>query len=238
MHDTLNYFKEDPINRRYHHDKITFGTVYSFHENFMLPLSHDEVVHGKQSLIYKMPGDEWQKFANLRALYLYMYTFVGTKLLFMGGEFGQTSEWNVNQSLDWHLTQFEPHRGMQQFVKDLNMLYRAQPALYERAFSPDGFKWLEYGDQENSVFVYLRRGNAAPDDVLVVLNLTPVVRDYRVGVPTAGLWEVVLNSDDVSYYGSGTHQHAALSEEIAWMDCGNSIALKLPPLGGLVLKQV
>ncbi|TYR34129.1 1,4-alpha-glucan branching protein GlgB [Sphingobacterium phlebotomi] len=238
MHDTLNYFKEDPINRRYHHDKITFGTVYSFHENFMLPLSHDEVVHGKQSLIYKMPGDVWQKFANLRALYLYMYTFVGTKLLFMGGEFGQTSEWNVNQSLDWHLTQFEPHRGMQQFVKDLNLLYRAQPALYERAFSPEGFQWVELGDHENSVFAYLRRGNTPSDDVLVVLNLTPVVRDYCVGVPMDGLWEVILNSDDVSYYGSGIHQHDALSEEIDWMGYANSITLKLPPLGGLILKQV
>lgn len=238
MHDTLSYFKEDPINRRYHHDKITFGTVYSFHENFMLPLSHDEVVHGKQSLIYKMPGDEWQKFANLRTLYLYMYTFVGTKLLFMGGEFGQTSEWNVNQSLDWHLTQFESHRGMQQFVKDLNMLYRAQPALYERAFTPEGFQWIELGDHENSVFAYLRRGSTPSDDVLVILNMTPVVRDYRVGVPMAGLWEVILNSDDESYYGSGVHQHAALSEEVEWMGYAQSIKLKLPPLGGLVLKQV
>ncbi|NGM66760.1 1,4-alpha-glucan branching protein GlgB [Sphingobacterium sp. SGR-19] len=238
MHDTLSYFKEDPINRRYHHDKITFGTVYGFHENFMLPLSHDEVVHGKQSLIYKMPGDEWQKFANLRALYLYMYTFVGTKLLFMGGEFGQTSEWNVNQSLDWHLTQFEPHRGIQQFVKDLNMLYRGQPALYERAFSPEGFQWIELGDNENSVFAYLRRGSTLSDDVLVVLNMTPVVRDYRVGVPTAGVWEVILNSDDVSYYGSGVHQHAAPSEEVEWMGYRQSIKLKLPPLGGLILKQV
>ena len=238
MHDTLSYFKEDPINRRYHHDKITFGTVYGFHENFMLPLSHDEVVHGKQSLIYKMPGDEWQKFANLRALYLYMYTFVGTKLLFMGGEFGQTSEWNVNQSLDWHLTQFEPHRGIQQFVKDLNMLYRGQPALYERAFSPEGFQWIELGDHENGVFAYLRRGSTSSDDVLVVLNMTPVVRDYRVGVPTAGVWEVILNSDDVSYYGSGIHQHAAPSEEVEWMGYRQSIKLKLPPLGGLILKQV
>lgn len=238
MHDTLSYFKEDPINRRYHHDKITFGTVYGFHENFMLPLSHDEVVHGKQSLIYKMPGDEWQKFANLRALYLYMYTFVGTKLLFMGGEFGQTSEWNVNQSLDWHLTQFEPHRGIQQFVKDLNILYRGQPALYERAFSPEGFQWIELGDHENSVFAYLRRGSTSSDDVLVVLNMTPVVRDYRVGVPTAGVWEVILNSDDVSYYGSGIHQHAASSEEVEWMGYRQSIKLKLPPLGGLILKQV
>jgi len=238
MHDTLSYFREDPINRRYHHDKITFGTVYGFHENFMLPLSHDEVVHGKQSLIYKMPGDEWQKFANLRTLYLYMYTFVGTKLLFMGGEFGQTAEWNVNQSLDWHLTQFAPHRGIQQFVKDLNLLYRAEPALYERSFSPDGFQWIEIGDHESSIFAYLRRGNTPSDDVLVVLNMTPVARNYRVGVPKKGLWEVILNSDDIVYYGSGMPQHAALSEEREWMSYAQSIMLKLPPLGGVVLKQV
>lgn len=238
MHDTLNYFKEDPINRRYHHDKMTFGTVYGFHENFMLPLSHDEVVHGKQSLIYKMPGDEWQKFANLRALYLYMYTFVGTKLLFMGGEFGQTAEWNVNQSLDWHLTQFEPHRGIQQFVKDLNRLYRAEPALYERGFSPEGFQWIEFGDKENSVFAYLRRGNTASDLLLVVLNLTPLVRDYRLGVPAAGSWQVILNSDEAYYYGSGLPQQTAHSQEIEWMGYAASIALKLPPLGGLVLKKV
>lgn len=238
MHDTLNYFKEDPINRRYHHDKITFGTVYGFHENFMLPLSHDEVVHGKQSLIYKMPGDAWQKFANLRALYLYMYTFVGTKLLFMGAEFGQTSEWNVDQSLDWHLTEFAPHRGLQQFVKDLNMLYRTQPALYERAFSSDGFQWIELGDQENSVFAYLRRGGRPSDDVLVVLNMIPTMRDYRVGVPAAGLWKVILSSDEVLYYGSGVNQHTAHSEDREWMGCAYSITLELPPLGGLVLKQV
>lgn len=239
MHDTLNYFKEDPINRSYHHDKMTFGTVYSFHENFMLPLSHDEVVYGKQSLLYKMPGDEWQKFANLRALYLYMFTFVGTKLLFMGGEFGQTAEWSINQSLDWHLTQFAPHKGLQRFVKDLNALYKEQPALYEKAFSSDGFQWIELGDHTNSVFAYLRKGNKQADTVLVVLNLTPVVRDgYRVGVPYAGEWEVLLNSDDEIYHGSGVNQHAAKSEAIAWMECEQSIALTLPPLSGVVLKRV
>ncbi|MFD1768942.1 1,4-alpha-glucan branching protein GlgB [Sphingobacterium suaedae] len=238
MHDTLNYFKEDPIHRAYHHDQMTFGTVYGFHENFMLPLSHDEVVYGKKSLVYKMPGDEWQKFANLRALYLYMYTFVGTKLLFMGGEFGQTSEWNVNQSLDWHLTQYAPHRGMQRFVRDLNMLYRSSPALYEKGFSPDGFHWIELGDRENSVFAYRRSGHDDANDILVVLNLTPVVRDYRVGVPAEGMWEIVLNSDDVSYYGSGIHQQSAESEKIPWMNCLASIVVKLPPLAGLVLKRI
>ncbi len=239
MHDTLNYFKEDPINRGYHHDKITFGTVYGFHENFMLPLSHDEVAHGKQSMLYKMPGDEWQKFANLRALYLYMYTFVGTKLLFMGGEFGQTAEWNINQSLDWDLLQYAPHKGMQKFVKDLNALYKEQTALYEKAFSPEGFQWIELGDHARSVFAYLRKGTNEAESILVVLNLTPVVREnYRVGVPYAGEWEVILNSDDPSYHGSGVHQHAAKSEAISWMNCDQSIALTLPPLAGLVLKRI
>ncbi len=238
MHDTLNYFKEDPINRKYQHSQMSFATVYGFHENFMLPLSHDEVVYGKHSLIYKMPGDEWQKFANLRALFLYMYTFVGTKLLFMGGEFAQTSEWNVNQSLDWHLTQYAPHRGMQDFVKALNTLYRGQPALYEKGFSPEGFQWVELGDHENSVFAYLRHGHAAEDDILVVLNLTPVLRDYRVGVPVTGDWEVLLNSDDQSFYGSGVEQTNCSAEPIAWMNFEQSIKVKLPPLAGLVLKRV
>ncbi|WP_437921380.1 1,4-alpha-glucan branching protein GlgB [Sphingobacterium sp. LRF_L2] len=238
MHDTLNYFKEDAIHRKYHHDQMTFATVYGFHENFMLPLSHDEVVYGKQALIYKMPGDDWQRFANLRALYLYMYTFIGTKLLFMGGEFAQTSEWNVNQSLDWHLTQYEPHKGMQRFVKDLNRLYRAEPALYEKGFSAEGFQWIELGDHENSIFVYLRKGYRIEDDVLIVLNLTPVVRNYRIGVPTAGRWKVILNSDDVSYYGSGVNPIDVTSEPIYWMNCGDSIPIELPPLGGLVLKRI
>ena len=236
MHDSLNYFREDPVNRRYHHDKITFGTVYAFHENFMLPLSHDEVVHGKGSLVYKMPGDEWQKFANLRLLYLYMYTFVGTKLLFMGGEFGQTAEWDVDKSLDWHLTAFAPHRGVQDFVKELNRLYRAEPALYGLAFSEEGFQWIELGDHDNSVFAYLRRGYKRSDDVVVVLNMTPVVRDYRLGVPMPGKWRVLINSDDKAYYGSGICPDTAISEELEWMGYKQSIPLTLPPLGGLVLK--
>ncbi|MFD2970046.1 1,4-alpha-glucan branching protein GlgB [Sphingobacterium bambusae] len=238
MHDTLNYFKEDPINRKYYHNQMTFATVYGFHENFMLPLSHDEVVYGKQSLIYKMPGDEWQKFANLRALYLYMYTFIGTKLLFMGGEFAQTSEWNVNQSLDWHLTQYAPHRGMQRFVKALNKLYRGEPSLYEKGFSTDGFEWIELGDHTNSIFAFLRKGHEEDNDILVVLNLTPVVRDYRVGVPKAGNWEVILNSDDLAFYGSGLEQEQVASDRIFWMNKPHSIQLILPPLAGIVLKRI
>src|SRR5690606_10083416 len=189
-------------------------------------------------LIYKMPGDEWQKFANLRALYLYMYTFVGTKLLFMGAEFGQTAEWNVNQSLDWHLLEYAPHLGMQRFVKDLNTLYRTQPALHEQAFRAEGFQWIEYGDQKNSVFAYLRRGKQESEEVLVLLNLTPVVRDYRVGVPAAGMWDIIFNSDDESYYGSGVHQFHVSTEEISWMGYAQSILLKLSPLAGVVLKQI
>lgn len=237
MHDTLNYFKEDPINRKYYNGNFTFSSVYAFSEHFMLPLSHDEVVHGKQSLIYKMPGDEWQKFANLRALYLFMYTFSGTKLLFMGGEFGQTSEWNVNQSLDWHLLNFAPHRGMQTFIKELNQLYRSEPALYEKAFSHEGFHWIEVGDVENSVFAFLRRGHDLSNDLMVVLNLTPIVREnYRLGVPQKGNWEIIFNSDDLSYFGSGLETSNKKSEPIPWMGQQESISISLPPLGGLVLK--
>lgn len=237
MHDTLNYFKEDPINRKYYHSNFTFSSVYAFSENFMLPLSHDEVVHGKQSLINKMPGDEWQKFANLRALYLFMYTFSGTKLLFMGAEFGQTSEWNVNQSLDWHLLNFAPHRGMQIFVKQLNQLYRSEPALYEKTFSAEGFHWIEEGDRENSVFAFIRKGHDLSNDLVVVLNLTPVVREnYRLGVPQEGNWEIIFNSDDLSYFGSGLETSNKKTAPIVWMGQQQSISLKLPPLGGLVLK--
>lgn len=237
MHDTLNYFKEDPINRRYHHDKLTFSSVYAYHEHFMLPLSHDEVVYGKQSLIYKMPGDEWQKFANLRALYLFMFTFSGTKLLFMGGEFAQTSEWNVNQSLDWHLLEYAPHKGMQQYFRALNALYRSEPALYEKAFSGDGFEWLEFGDHQHSVLAYIRKGHDEFNDVIVILNLTPVVREsYRVGVPADGNWEVVFNSDELGFYGSGLETANTKSKPISWMNKPYAIDITLPPLGGLVLK--
>lgn len=240
MHDTLAYFKEDPINRSYHHDKMTFAGVYAFTENFMLPLSHDEVVYGKQSLIYKMPGDEWQKFANLRSLYLYMFTFSGSKLLFMGGEFGQTSEWNVNQSLDWHLLQFKPHSGMKKFVSDLNKVYRNYPALYEKAFSPEGFAWIEMADHTNSVFVYTRKGHNEENDLLVVLNLTPVVRrNFRVGATHAGTWELVLNSDETKYHGSGVSvKKKVATDAVFWMNQKQSIVLDIPPLAGLIFKRV
>lgn len=238
MHDTLGYFKEDPINRKYHHSQLTFASVYAYHEHFMLPLSHDEVVYGKGSMVNKMAGDEWQKFANLRALYLFMYTFSGTKLVFMGGEFGQTSEWNVNQSLDWHLMAFPPHKGLFEFFKKLNTTYKNEPALYEKAFSPEGFEWLELNDADNSILAYIRKGHDQHNDLVVVLNLTPVVREsYRVGVPTAGNWEIIFNSDDLDYFGSGVSIGNIKSEPIHWMYRDNSINLKLPPLGGVILKM-
>ncbi|MBD1428161.1 1,4-alpha-glucan branching protein GlgB [Sphingobacterium litopenaei] len=237
MHDTLNYFKEDPIHRKYHHSQLTFSSVYAYHEHFMLPLSHDEVVYGKQSLVNKMSGDEWQKFANLRALYLFMYTFSGTKLIFMGGEFGQTSEWNVNQSLDWHLMAFPPHKGLFEFLKKLNATYKEQPALYEKAFSPEGFEWLELNDADNSVLAYVRKGHDRHNDLVVVLNLTPVVREgYRIGVPSKGNWEVIFNSDELEYFGSGVNIGNIKSDAIHWMNQDNSVSLKLPPLGGVILK--
>ncbi|MEH6306020.1 1,4-alpha-glucan branching protein GlgB [Olivibacter sp. CPCC 100613] len=238
MHDTLNYFKEDPVYRKYNHQQITFSTVYAFHENFMLPLSHDEVVHGKQALIYKMPGDEWQRFANLRALYLYMFTHSGTKLLFMGGEFGQTVEWDYNQSLDWHLLNYPAHAGLFRFVKDLNKLYRNEPALYEKSFSPEGFEWVELGDHENSVLVYYRKGYQQKDDLIVVLNLTPVVRYYyRIGLPYKGTYEILLNSDHEIYFGSGVNNDPVKAEPYHWMNKAYSAKFTLPPLGGLVLKK-
>lgn len=238
MNDTLSYFKEDPINRKYHHDKMTFGTVYAFHENFMLPFSHDEVVHGKESMIYKMPGDEWQKFANLRALYLYMFTFSGTKLLFMGSEFGQTSEWNVNQSLDFHLLEFEPHKKTLKFIQSLNKTYKEQSALYQKSFQDDGFEWVELGDHLNSIFVYLRKGNEPKDQLLVILNLTPTVRnEYRVGVPFAGQWDILLNSDSEEFYGSNYPVEISESKELPWMNQPFSVTVSVPPLSGLILKQ-
>lgn len=238
MHDTLNYFSEDPINRKYHHDKLTFSSVYAYTEHFMLPLSHDEVVHGKGALINKMPGDEWQKFANLRALYLYMYTFSGTKLLFMGGEFGQTSEWNMNQSLDWHLLEYAPHKGMSQFIKKLNHVYRNEPALYEKTFSSEGLVWLELHDGANNILAYIRKGHDEFNDVVVVMNLSPVVRQgYRIGVPSSGNWEVIFNSDESQYYGSGLEIGNCKSEPQHWMNQEQSITIDLPPLGGVILKK-
>ena len=238
MHDTLDYFKVDPIARRYYHNKITFASMYMYNENYMMPLSHDEVVHGKASMIYKMTGDEWQKFANLRALYLLMYTSPGAKLLFMGNEFGQTREWNFAMSLDWHLLQYPVHKGLQKFVKDLNHLYRTQTSLYQNQFKPEGFEWVEANDNDNSIFVYLRKGKKTDDVTMTVLNLTPRVFEYKIGVNEGTNWEVILNSDENLYGGSGVDAEITDEEDDEWMFRPNNIVLRLPPLAGVVLKQI
>ena len=240
MNDSLVYFKRDPIVRKYHQDNLTFSTTYGFTENFMLPLSHDEVVYGKKSLVSKMPGDEWQQFANLRLLLSYMFTHSGTKLLFMGGEFGQTSEWKFDGSLDWHLLQYAPHQGMKECVKALNRIYRTEPALYERNFTSDGFEWLSMDDRENSIVSYARYGNEPDETVVVVLNMTPVPRrNYRIGVPQAGTWAEIFNSDHIHYYGSGvTNPNPVTTDPQGWHHRPQSIEISLPPLGVTVLKRV
>lgn len=237
MHDTLKYFKEDPVNRKYHHNKLTFASMYMYNENYMMPLSHDEVVHGKASLIYKMVGDEWQKFANLRALYTYMFTHPGAKLLFMGGEFGQTNEWNFTRSLDWHLLEYPVHKGLQDYVKDLLHLYKSETSLYENQFNHYGFDWVEANDGNNSIYIYLRKGKTEDDVTMTVLNLTPRVFDYKIGVDEGTSWEVILNSDDKKYGGSGVMAEIVDEEDDEWMYRPNAVVLRLPPLAGVVLKQ-
>ena len=237
MHDALDYFKVEPADRKYEHNKLTFGSVYIFNENYMMPLSHDEVVHGKASLIYKMPGDEWQKFANLRALFLHMFTNPGAKLLFMGNEFAQTSEWRFRHSLDWHLLEYPLHKGMQTLVKDLNHLYRTETALYENNFSSEGFEWVEANDDNNSVYIYLRKAKEEAEVMMIVLNLKPHVYPYKIGINEGTNWEVVLNSDDEKYGGSGVQATILDEQDDEWMFRPNSIILELPPLAGVILKQ-
>ncbi|SMO66194.1 1,4-alpha-glucan branching enzyme [Chryseobacterium rhizoplanae] len=237
MHDTLDYFKEDFVNRKFHHHKLTFASMYMYNENYMMPLSHDEVVHGKASLIYKMKGDEWQKFANLRTLYVYMYTHPGAKLLFMGDEFGQTSEWNFTRSLDWHLLKYPVHKGMQEIVKELNHLYTSDSAFYENQFDKHGFQWVEADDLENSVYVYLRKGKKKDDVAMVALNLAPKVLDYKIGIPAGTHWEVVLNSDDEKYSGSGVEPEILEEKYEEWRGYPKSMTVKLPPLAGIILRQ-
>ena len=238
MHDTLHYFSDDAIYRRFHQNEITFSIVYAFTENFMLPLSHDEVVHGKGSLAGKMPGDEWQRFANLRVMYGYMFTHPGSKLLFMGGEFGQTSEWNHERSLDWHLLDYNIHRGVQKLVADLNRFYTTEKALYQCQFESKGFSWIDYGDHENSVIAYQRQGDDKEDVLVVVCNFTPVVREhYRVGVPYRGWWKEVFNSDDEKYNGSGVlNTTSVMTSPVRYHGGDNSISLTLPPLAISVWK--
>ena len=238
MHDTLNYFKKDPIHRRFHHNEITFSTVYGFTENFMLPLSHDEVVHGKGALISRMPGDEWQRFANLRLMYGYMFTHPGTKLLFMGGEFGQTSEWSLEKGLDWWLLDHGYHIGMQQLIKALNNLYKEHPVLFEKQFDGEGFEWLHYGDYQNSVISYIRKGKDPNNMLMVVCNFTPVTREsYRLGVPLAGSWKEILNTDDTKFGGSGfIHPKSVQTIEEPIYGRPYSIDISLSPLSAMVFE--
>jgi len=238
MHDTLLYFSHDPIHRRYHHNQLTFRMLYGFTENFVLPLSHDEVVHGKGSIVGKMPGDEWQKFANLRLLYGYMFAQPGKKLLFMGDEFGQVREWGHDMSLEWHVTQFPVHSGVQKWVEQLNRVYREQPALHELDNDPAGFEWVDCNDTAASVVSLLRKGKRPEDTILIVCNFTPVPREpYRIGVPFEGFWRELLNSDAKDYAGSGMgNAGGVMAEEIAAHGRPYSISLTLPPLGALFLK--
>jgi len=240
MHDTLGYFQRDPIYRRYHQNELTFAMLYHYHENFVLPLSHDEVVHGKRSLLGRMPGDDWQAFANLRALLGYQWTFPGKQLLFMGGEFGQRHEWNADTQLDWWLLEAGPyHRGLQRFVQDLNRLYRAEPALWERDYDFDGFFWIDCSDHDHSVLSYIRRNQDQSSLLLVVLNLTPVARHgYRIGLPLPGFWREVLNSDSAYYGGSNLGNLGGLqAEPVPMHNQLYSAQFLLPPLSVVVFKH-
>ncbi len=239
MHDTLRYFSTDPVFRKFHHNDITFSIWYAFFENFMLPLSHDEVVYGKGALAGKMPGNHRQKIANLRLLYGYQFTHPGKKLLFMGGEIAQWAEWSHEGSVEWHLLQFQAHYGVWQWVRDLNRTYRSEPALYELDFDASGFEWVDFSDQDNSVVSYLRKGKSNRDVILVVLNCTPVPRfNYKIGVPFGGFWKEVLNSDAKEYGGDG---FGNMGGQQAGSDfChgrGHSLQLTLPPLGMVMLKK-
>ena len=239
MHDTLEYFAKDPLYRKHHQNDISFSLTYAFTENFMLPLSHDEVVYGKKSIVSKQPGDEWQRFANLRLLYGYMFMHPGAKLLFMGNEFGQYEEWNFEQSLDWNLLDFLPHKGMKDFMSALNEFYKSTSALYEKAFSTEGFEWISYEDNENSVLSFIRKGNDAKNDVYVVCNFTPnLLKEYRIGVPSAGKIIEIFNSDHQKFGGSGNSNSDVLrSKKMAWNNQKYSVEIDVPPLAIAVFKN-
>ena len=238
MHDTLDYFKADPLMRQFLQDKFTFSMMYYYDENFMLPLSHDEVVHGKSPMLYKMPGDEWQKFANLRLMYAYMFTHPGGKLLFMGNEFGATTEWNYKSELQWELLQFDPHRKLKDYVRDLNRLLRDEPALYEKQFRQDGFEWIDLNHRPESVIVYRRKGKNPEDEVIVILNMTPVVRtDWKVHVSGKSEWKEIFNSDRREYWGTGDVYNPSIEMRLIektgkWYE----LNVHLPALGAVVLK--
>ncbi len=236
MHDTLDYFSKDPVHRKYHHNELTFSLLYAFSENFVLSLSHDEVVYGKKSLLGKMPGDEWRKFANLRLLLGYFFAHPGKKLLFMGGEFGQWREWNHDSSLDWDLLDNPYHQGVKKWVRQFHVLYRGEPAMYELDFDPAGFEWIDCGDWEKSIIGFLRKG-ASGRPVLFVCNFTPVPRsDYRIGVPSGGFWKELLNSDALEYGGSGQGNFGGVeANPIPFHGRDHSLSLALPPLGIVAL---
>lgn len=238
MHDILHYMQEDPIHRQYHHSSLTFGLLYAFTENFILPFSHDEVVHGKGSMLDKMPGDEWQKHANLRLLYTFMFTYPGKKLLFMGSEFAQGTEWNSQSTLDWYVLDYPLHKGMKTLVKDLNHLYRQQPALHQYEFDGRGFQWIECNDDKQSVLSYMRKSDH--QTTVVILSFTPVPREfYRLGVPEAGQYKVIFNSDSNFYGGSNYAGDCVFNtQDIEWSGQPHSIELTLPPLAGLVLQKI
>jgi 1,4-alpha-glucan branching enzyme len=238
MHDTLSYFSHDPIHRKFHHNLLTFRMLYGFTENFVLPLSHDEVVHGKGSLIGKMPGDEWQRFANLRLLFAYMYAQPGKKLLFMGGEFGQVREWGHDTSLEWHVLQYPVHRGVQAWMEQLNRVYREQPALHQLDNEPSGFEWIDCNDANTSVISLLRKAQNPRDSIIVVCNFTPLARmGYRVGAPSGGYWRELLNSDSADYGGSNLGNGGGrMAEATPTHGRPFSLNLNLPPLGAIFLK--
>jgi 1,4-alpha-glucan branching enzyme len=238
MHDTLAYMTQNPIFRKYHHDKLTFRTVYAFQENFVLPLSHDEVVYGKGSLLDKMPGDDWQKFANLRLLLGYMYAQPGKKLLFMGGEFGQRREWAHDSSLDWAAAEAPLHRGLKRWVGDLNRIYRSEPSLFETDCSSLGFEWIDCSDAESSVLGWLRKSLSGRDRVIIVANFTPVPRqNYRIGAPSSGYWQELLNSDASIYGGSGQGNLGGVqASPFGLHGRPYSLTLTLPPLSLLLFK--
>jgi 1,4-alpha-glucan branching enzyme len=239
MHDTLQYMAEDPVHRKYHHNLLTFRMVYAFLENFVLPLSHDEVVHGKGSLLSKMSGDDWQKFANLRLLLAYMYAQPGKKLLFMGGEFGQWREWNHEESLDWDLVQYAPHAGLQKWVEDLNRLYRRELALHQRDADWGGFEWIDASDSDQSVLSFIRKAGTTDPLMLVVCNFTPVPRAlYLVGVPRGGVWTEVLNSDAHEYGGSGWgNLGGRAAASVPFHGRPYSLTVTLPPLAAVFFRS-
>ncbi|PID68942.1 MAG: 1,4-alpha-glucan branching enzyme [Flavobacteriales bacterium] len=233
MHDTLDYMGKDPIYRRYHQNNLTFSMTYAFSERFMLPLSHDEVVHGKKSILSRMPNDEWQRFANLRVLYGYMFTHPGTKLLFMGGEIGQYTEWNFNTGLDWNLLDFIPHQQMQRYFRDLNALYKKHGAFYEKAFSPEGFEWISHDDSLNSILTYIRKGYKPEEDKVVVCNFMPnTLEKYRIGMPRKGKIKEIFNSDDKKYGGSGKiNSRQFIIKKKKYHGKDYSVEINIPPLG-------